>query len=434
MNPDLRIYRIPLAVATALLATLVCWIAWAWDGYQDRSEELRRQRAGDTFEMLNAIIGTLGNGALTDWHQIEQVLDSIIQDSRTRFVIIQDRHGRLAQTGDIPDFPDLPGPVGEQMLGDTYLYWDALRPVSLPRTWDEFSDSNMTFADTAWPDPVMYLGLKSSSEEFRTSRFWQRQGPVFLAAAAGILTVMTIWIAGIRRRTLANLLTAERTRSAHLEELGLAAAGLAHETKNPLGIIMGMAQQIAARPGIPEDSRVMLEHIMDEVDKATSRLGNFMAFARQREAHLEPVALHRLCAELAEILGPDFEANGVQLVNEVPQVQIMADPTLLRQVLVNLLLNSLHASPTGTTVIIRTSVQHRRLQLMVQDQGHGIGPDLLPEIFKPYVSGSPTGHGLGLAIVKRLVEAQGWRIQAESIVSQGTSMIISGIRIMENNA
>lgn len=431
MKPDLRIYRIPLFVALAMITALTCWGTWSWQGYQDHSQEWLRQRAGDSFDMLNAVIGTLGYGSLTDWHQVEQVLGSIIQDSRTQFVIVQGRYGRIAQVGDIPDLPELSGPVGSRMFGHTYLYWDTLRPLSLPSTWDEFDDSNMTLEDSSRPNPVMYIGLKTIPEDFRTSWFWKRQGPVFLAALACILTVMTIWITGIRRRALAAMLASERTRSAHLEELGLAAAGLAHETKNPLGIIMGMAQQIASRPDIPADSRIMLEHIMDEVDKATSRLGNFMAFARQREANLETIDLRKLCAELEEILGPDFESNGVKLHNTVVALHIQADPALLRQILVNLLLNSLHASPAGTTVFMKTARKRNRLQLIITDQGHGIPADLFPEIFKPYISGSPTGHGLGLAIVKRLVEAHGWRIQATSPAGQGTTMTISGIHLVE---
>ena len=65
----------------------------------------------------------------------------------------------------------------------------------------------------------------------------------------------------------------------------MAAAGLAHETKNPLGIILGFAQQILGNPEEPAGSRVMIEHIIDEVDKAQARLGNFMTFARQRKVN-----------------------------------------------------------------------------------------------------------------------------------------------------
>jgi signal transduction histidine kinase len=153
-----------------------------------------------------------------------------------------------------------------------------------------------------------------------------------------------------------------------------------------------------------------------------------MNFARQRKPSLTPVRVDRLCREVARILEPDFEAGGVELLTQVSETTIAADEAMLRQVLVNLLLNSLHASPVGSTVRIVLTRRARGFDLGVEDQGRGIPAELLPEIFKPYVSGSATGHGLGLAIVKRVVEAHGWKIRARSGPGQGTVMTITGIQ------
>lgn len=429
MKPGQNIHRSPLLAALAMILALILWGLWSWQGYTERSLEGRRQRALDSFQNLNAIIATMSNGVLTDWQQIERVVSGITRDSRTAFVVVQARHGRLLQTGEVPEFLMTNGTSGEMSTESMHIVWAPLQQVNLPSTWAEALESPH-FGLGLWlrSNPVMYLGFRSRTESFSTSWYWQRQAPIFALALVCILAVTVAWIAGNRRRVLSGELAAERLRSAHLEELGLAAAGLAHETKNPLGIIMGMAQQIAARPDIPAESRTMLEHIMDEVDKTSSRLGNFMNFARQRTPNPEPVVMNRLCRELAEIMGPDFELAGVALEAEVPAAVVLADGTMLRQILVNLLLNSLHASPAGTTVRIAMQRQGRRWLLTVEDRGAGIPQELLPNIFKPYVSGSASGHGLGLAIVKRLVESHGWKIQASSVPGRGTTMTISGIR------
>jgi signal transduction histidine kinase len=429
MKHDTRLYRIPLVTALVLIMALSVWVFSSWQGYSERSMEWRRQRAQDSFATLNAIIASMSNGELTDWKQVETVLSSVIRGSRTLFVVVQGRHGRLVQTGTMPEFLMTNSTRGEIDTDDMYVMWSPLQPAHIPANWTEALEST-NLGLGLWPrsNPVMYLGFRSSPESFTSSWFWQRQGPIFASALVCILAVTAVWITGIRRRILAGELAAERIRSAHLEELGLAAAGLAHETKNPLGIIMGMAQQIEARHDIPAESRTMLGHIMDEVDKASSRLGNFMNFARQRKPSLAPVRIDRLCREVVHILGPDFDAGGVDLLTQVKAATISADEAMLRQVLVNLLLNSLHASPAGTTVRIVLGKQERRLFLAVEDQGRGIPSELLPDIFKPYVSGSPTGHGLGLAIVKRVVEAHGWKISAASTRGQGTTMTISSIK------
>lgn len=429
MNHDSRLYRIPLLTALTLILALGVWILWSWQGYSERSLDWRRQRAQDSFATLNAVIASMSNGELTDWKQVETVLSSIIRGSRTLFVVVQGRHGRLVQTGTMPEFLMTNSTRGEMDTNDIYVMWAPLQPAQIPSNWAEALESSHLGLGL-WPrsNPVMYLGFRSNAENFASSWFWQRQAPIFASALVCILAVTAVWITGIRRRILAEELAAERIRSAHLEELGLAAAGLAHETKNPLGIIMGMAQQIEARHDIPAESRAMLGHITDEVDKASSRLGTFMNFARQRKPSQAPVRIDRLCHEVARILGPDFEAAGVELLAEVKHQVIFADETMLRQVLVNLLLNSLHASPAGTTVRMELRRQDRRLTLAVEDQGRGIPAELLPDIFKPYVSGSAGGHGLGLAIVKRMVEAHGWKISARSVLGQGTVMTITGIK------
>jgi signal transduction histidine kinase len=176
----------------------------------------------------------------------------------------------------------------------------------------------------------------------------------------------------------------------------------------------------------------MIETIIDEVDKSASRLGHFMTFATQREIRAVQVKIHELAAKIAEILQPEFDAAGVALEVNCPLMTIIADEDMLRQVLVNLLLNSLHATPEGGRVEVRLErYGSQQAALVVKDQGCGISPDLLPDIFKPYVTGNPDGHGLGLAIVKRFVEDHGWTITADSQLNRGTMIRISGIRLFQ---
>ncbi|MFH0879423.1 MAG: sensor histidine kinase, partial [Lentisphaerota bacterium] len=101
-------------------------------------------------------------------------------------------------------------------------------------------------------------------------------------------------------------------------------------------------------------------------------------------------------------------------------------------ILVNLLLNSLHASSPGARVMVRLERQADGAILVVEDQGAGIPQDLLLHIFKPYVAGDHQGHGLGLAIVKHFVEDHGWAIRVDSQLGRGTVVAISGIKLSVN--
>lgn len=411
MHSTPHAYRAPILTALGLTLVLCFWTFWSWQGYQERSQDWRRQRLQDNLETVHAVIEAMAASSPLNWHQVETILGGIANAPRTIFAAVVHNGTILAQTGNLPDTSGLLGPRGEFHNATLRVTWVSLRGRHLPGP----------------EHPILYLGMRSAEEHFGTSWFWKRQGPLFFSVLACVLAATIVWTAMIRRRFLTEQLANARARAAHLEELALAAAGLAHETKNPLGIIMGLAQQIAAHPGIPSESLTMVHHILDEVDKASSRLGHFLHFARQREARLERLDLRTACTEAAELLAPDFEAARVHLEVEVSPGHILADPVLLRQILTNLLLNSLHASTAETLTRIRSEQRRGRIRLLIEDQGQGIPAELLPNVFKPYVTGSPSGHGLGLAIVQRLAEAQGWTVKAHSRPGHGTTMTLSGI-------
>ena len=277
-------------------------------------------------------------------------------------------------------------------------------------------------------DYVLILGgeIPMDQEAFKEAM----QGHHF-AMAIAVLFVMAsalAWILSIRDRLLVEKLKRERFRSEHLEDLSLAAAGLAHETKNPLGIISGMAQQILRGHDIPACSRRIFEQIVDEVDNALARLGHFMAFARQRNVTIAALDASNVITHVTRVLETEFEAKGVELLADAPLEFVFADEEILRQILVNLLLNSLSASTKGGKVVIRMDSAGSRARLFVEDWGSGIAPELMPDIFKPYVTGRSKGHGLGLAIVKRHVEDHGWTIRIAPKADKGTVAVISGIK------
>jgi signal transduction histidine kinase len=112
----------------------------------------------------------------------------------------------------------------------------------------------------------------------------------------------------------------------------------------------------------------------------------------------------------------------------------MADPEMLLQLLLNLLLNSLQASSPGARLQLSFTRSGARGRLEVRDQGCGIAPELLPEVLKPYVSGRAEGHGLGLAIVRRMAEQHGWTIEVFSGPDRGTRVLISGLRVVTTAA
>jgi two-component system, NtrC family, sensor histidine kinase HydH len=431
MTTVARTYRVPMVATTLMIVALASWAWMDWQSLAEHVQEKERHRALGVSKMLSGALHALEENGRLRRAEIERILDHIIRDSPYQFVVIEQDGERVLQIGTIP--AALPSSETESFAGGIYLF---SRKIQLHGDGD---GEQTTGAHTVSHESTG-LGLRSGEQLMILGGAVQDHGypnaitHIFAPLAAAILFLtasVATWIMAIRSRLLAEQLKTERARSAHLEDLGLAAAGLAHETKNPLGIISGIAQQIARNPDVPEQSRLMIETIIDEVDKSASRLGHFMTFAKQREVHAVRLDIGELAARIAEILQPEFDAAGVSLEVDCPLLTIVADEDMLRQVLVNLLLNSLQASPEGTRITVRMERQGSQASLVVADQGSGISPDLLPDIFKPYVAGNPDGHGLGLAIVKRFVEDHGWTISADSQLNRGTVITISGIRLTQ---
>lgn len=180
-----------------------------------------------------------------------------------------------------------------------------------PRTREEHGGSEAEHVEASVlpaREVVMVVGLEPPPNRPGASRSVRGLLLTLVTALLFIAASLVARIMATRSRLLAQQLVAERVRGTHLEELSLAAAGLAHETKNPLGIILGMAQQIANNPHQPEESQVMLEHIVDEVDKAAAKLGDFINFARQREVRATLLDAQVLCSKVVDILRPDLES------------------------------------------------------------------------------------------------------------------------------
>ncbi|MEN9574670.1 MAG: hypothetical protein RL514_2525 [Verrucomicrobiota bacterium] len=198
----------------------------------------------------------------------------------------------------------------------------------------------------------------------------------------------------------------------HLRALNLAAAGLAHETKNPLNIIRGLAQMISKQPEAPAEIREKSRGIVDEADRVTAQLNEFINYSRPREVRRTPVALSTAVGEVVRALGYDLEEKAIQLTVQPDLPRIEADEQLLRQALFNLLLNATQALPRGGTIHVNaTRAGEETLTLDIADDGPGVAPEHRLEIFKPYFTTHQKGTGLGLAIVQQIVLAHGWEIE-----------------------
>ncbi|MGH7322423.1 MAG: ATP-binding protein [Candidatus Rokuibacteriota bacterium] len=233
-------------------------------------------------------------------------------------------------------------------------------------------------------------------------------------------------------------LLSETERSLELQRhLGrvevLAAAGklcssIAHEVGTPLNIIAARTELLLRAAPRNDPRREDLEAILAQIDRTSKIIHTLLDPIRAHAAEPEPTALGAALEGLLPLLRHAARRRGVGLKASVPPdlPKILVDPGRLQQVLINLLMNALEATPAGGRVELtarRLNHAEPAIEISVKDTGRGISPDLLPRIFEPFFTtkSAKQGTGLGLAVCHDIVKQHGGEIRVESEPGVGTT-------------
>jgi signal transduction histidine kinase len=277
--------------------------------------------------------------------------------------------------------------------GDSY-YRSAAAPVLDPAT-DELLAIARIEAD------ARYFGALDRLERLA----W---GIHALSAALGVALIgLFLWYARATRRWEAGLLRSER-----LIGLGRLAATIAHEIKNPLGIIKATAQRLerVGELGASEEKRAeLLRFIPEEVDRLNRILTRYLQIGMLEQSHPVPIDVAR---ELSSWIATMGQKDHIELaVSDTPPV--MADGEAPRQVVSNLIRNAMEASQDSEIVRVTWVRDGKWGVLRVANQGPGIPKKMRDEVFEPFYTTKATGTGLGLYAVKMLVERDGGTVAIE---------------------
>jgi PAS domain S-box-containing protein len=206
-------------------------------------------------------------------------------------------------------------------------------------------------------------------------------------------------------------------QSASLASLGELAAGVAHEIRNPIGMIRSSAQLLEGVSGLSERDRTLLGVIENEATRVAETITEFVGFAVPTKPSVAACDLAPLLERAEAMLRAEAERRGIRIdVTLEPDLpRVLVDPELLHRVLANLVLNALQVQSAGGWVgLSARRAGGGEVALHVQDHGPGIPAADLERIFQPFYSRRSGGTGLGLSIVQRIVSATGGRISVTS--------------------
>ena len=274
--------------------------------------------------------------------------------------------------------------------------------------------------------------VQDVSEDYRAIFKFQVQVIITIMVVMGSLLLVLIIVvqhgqAIIEKRAREQIkLKAQLGRAEHLSTLGEMVAAVSHEIRNPLGIIMSSAELLKKKTVSNISSNTIPDIIVEEAGRLNNIITDFLNFAKPKTPNFVACRIEDILEKNIKFFASDIKDKAYciekRALTDLPQ--ITADPNMLYQAVLNLLINARQAMPDGGKIMIELSANDSRIKIHFEDEGSGIQPDVLNKIWDPFFTTKETGTGLGLGIVKNIIEAHDGQISFENRPVKGARMMI----------
>ncbi len=236
----------------------------------------------------------------------------------------------------------------------------------------------------------------------------------------------------IERKTIeeTNARLQEQLRHAdRLATIGQLAAGIAHEINEPLGTILGFAQLVQSSYDLSAELKADIQKIVNATLHGREVVRKLMLFSRQMPPKKSVVNLNKIIEEGFYFLENRCLKQDIEIVKHLDTTlpEIVADPSQMHQVLVNLTVNAMQAMPDGGTITISTRNLGKNIELSIKDTGIGMKKELIKKIFIPFFTTKDIdqGTGLGLSVVHGIITTHNGNIKVESEPKKGSTFKIT---------
>lgn len=303
--------------------------------------------------------------------------------------------------------------------------------------WNKFSDDHFGFSmskalKNKRAPHMTFTTIKLPNGQMReleidTSFVLQKRSESTITRVSPTIDFMKGLIVILRDMTDLKRLQAIANRNDRMKELGEMAAKVAHEIRNPLGGIKGFASLLERDLAKSPDLQKMAHYIVEGTDTINHLVNNVLTYSRPMDLHLESMDLHALLEEIIDYIRADaMMTSKHQLVVHTKNEKMLApvDASQFKSALLNIVINAIQAMPDGGKIEITLRRDPKMAVVIVKDEGTGIAPENLENIFSPFFTTKEQGNGFGLAEVYKIMQVHGGTIDVESGVGKGSSFAL----------
>ncbi len=274
--------------------------------------------------------------------------------------------------------------------------------------------------------------VQDLSEDYKTIFNIQILVIITCTVLMGALFVVLVFVVKrgeeiIQKRAMERLRLKERLAHAErLSSMGEMAAGISHEIRNPLGIIMSSAELLKKKAAKVDPANTIPDIIVEEANRLNRIITDFINYAKPRSPNFAACRVEEVVDKNITFLEAQINEQGYVVKknyqNSLPE--IMADSTMLYQSFLNILINAMQAMPDGGRILIEVGAGDHLVTVHFDDEGQGIPHENLGKIWDPFFTTKEMGTGLGLGIVKNIVESHGGSIQIVNRPVRGARVTI----------
>lgn len=375
-------------------------------------------------QKLKELSADISLGSMIEFvrNRLQLEYDPHEQSSHIRYVVVQDTLGIIAASSNISSLSSL---RNDEFLQQVYSRQsDAARILEFES--DPVLETVTPFRLQDYDFGIIRLGTDLN----QWSRISHRKTLIIIMFSVIFLFCLLLELLFYRNFRRLQKSDRELHASRRLLEIGRLGGEVAHEIRNPLNSLAMIWQRLRQemKPAAQAEFSHLLETSASEIERLNGIIERFLTYSRQLHPQIKKVSCHSILEDVARLFSQNFSQAGIEFRTEgETDLNFPMDGNLIRQVLINLVRNSLEAlagQPGRKEITIRAALQRHKLVISVKDNGPGIPAENVNRIWDLYFTTREEGNGMGLAISRKIIEAHRGQIEVDSEPGKGTIFTI----------